>query len=369
VLTGSTDQEPLPQDVATLQRRLEASEAERELLKLMIEKLRVQLARRNRAEFGPSSERFADGQATLLEEPIPDERPVAKGAARPAANSPEVDRSLPAQLTREQHVHRPATSAAHHDTNGHPCGCTACGGRMRQIGADVSEQLEYVPSHFRVIRHVRPKLACVSCASIVQASAPSRPIARGVAGPGLLAHVMVAKFCDHLPLYRQSRIYARDGVDIDRSTMAGWLEQSCKLLDPLVAALGRYVLAASKLHADDTPVKVLAPGNGKTKTGRLWVYVRDDRPAGNPAAPAAWFCYSPDRRGERPERHLAQFRGILQADAYSGWTGLYEDGRVKEAACWAHARRPWWDLYLSTGRIFLADVLSKVHHTGQTGGR
>lgn len=155
---------------------------------------------------------------------------------------------------------------------------------------------------------------------------------------------------DHLPLYRQSRIYARDGVAIDRSTMAGWLDQSEELLDPLVAALGRYALAGAKVHADDTPVPVLSPGLGKTKTGRLWVYVRDDRPAGSPDAPAVWFRYSPDRKGEHPQQHLRAFNGILQADAYGGWNRLYDAGRITEAACWAHARRPWWDLYLSSGK-------------------
>jgi transposase len=207
-----------------------------------------------------------------------------------------------------------------------------------------------VPAHFKVIRHVRPKLACVSCQTIFQAAAPRRPIARGVAGPAILAHVMVAKYCDHLPLYRQSRIYARSGVELERSTLAGWVDQGDQLLDPLVAALGRYVLVAAKVHADDTPVKVLAPGTGKTKTGRLWVYVRDDRSAGNPAPPAAWFCYSADRKGDHPQEHLRKFKGILQADAYGGWTRLYDKGHIVEAACWAHARRPWWDLYLSTGR-------------------
>ena len=215
----------------------------------------------------------------------------------------------------------------------------------RPLGADVSHHLEYVPGRFKVIRTVRPKLACTKCEAIFQAAAPSRPIPRGVAGPGLLAHVMVSKFCDHLPLHRQSRIYARDGVDIDRGTMAGWVEQVHTLLDPLVAALGRYALGGAKVHADDTPVKVLAPGEGKTRTGRLWVYVRDDRPAASTDPPAAWYRYSPDRKGEHPRRHLGAFNGILQADAYGGWNGLYDSGRVSEAACWAHARRPWSDLY------------------------
>lgn len=214
----------------------------------------------------------------------------------------------------------------------------------------MSEQLEYVPAHFKVIRHVRPKLACVSCQSIFQAAAPSRPITRGVAGPGLLAHVMVSKYCDHIPLYRLSGICARSGVHIDRSTMAGWVDQGDQLLDPLVAALGRYTLAAAKVHADDTPVPVLEPGLGRTKTGRLWVYVRDDRPAGATEPPAAWYQYTPDRKGEHPQRHLRHYRGVLQADAYGGWGKLYDTGQITEAACWAHARRPWWDLYLSTGK-------------------
>jgi len=351
------DLDELPADVTVLRQHLQASRAEVELLKLMVAKLRLQLTRRNRALFGASSERFDDAQGSLIEAPALDElaarKPGSKttrDAAPQAANTPEIDRSLPAHLPRETHEHRPAVTEAHHDASGTPCGCSACGGRLRRIGADVSEQLEYVPAHFKVIRHVRPKLACTKCQTIFQADAPSRPIARGVAAPALLAHVMVGKFCDHLPLHRQSRIYARSGVELDRSTLAGWVAQAGELLDPVLDALGRYVLAASKLHADDTPVKVLAPGAGKTRTGRLWVYVRDDRPAGSPAPPAAWYRYSPDRKGEHPAQHLKNFRGTLQADGYGGWSGLYDSGRVREAACWAHARRPWWDLYLSTGR-------------------
>lgn len=341
----------LPHSVDALLRVVEARDAEVTLLKLMIQKLKLQLARRNRAQFGASSERFEDGQGSLIEAALLDEIAAPKPAGKPvspAANT-EVDRSLPAHLPRDDQIHRPATTAAHHDNDGQACGCTACGGRLRRIGADVSEQLEYVPSHFKVIRHVRPKLACVKCQTIFQADAPSRPIARGLPGPGLMAHVMVSKYCDHIPLYRQSRIYAREGVELDRSTMAGWVARGDELIDPLLAALGRYVLAAEKVHADDTPVKVLDPGAGKTKTGRLWVYVRDDRPAGNPAPAAAWYRYSPDRKGEHPRDHLHKYRGILQADAYGGWAQLYGGG-VVEAACWAHARRPWWELYQSSGR-------------------
>ncbi|WP_088279039.1 IS66 family transposase [Ideonella sp. A 288] len=345
----STPTHPTP-TIDSLLRVIEARDSEVALLKLMVDKLKLQLLRRVRAEFGSSSEQL-DTQINLIDFTAVQTQPAAAAPARtPPANAPEIDRSLPSHLPRVAEVHRPDATAAHHDTAGQRCGCTACGGRLRQIGQDVSEQLEYVPSHFKVIRHVRPKLACVTCQTIFQAAAPSRPIARGVAGPGLIAHVMVSKYCDHIPLYRQSGIYARDGVEIDRSTMAGWVDRGDRLLDPLVAALARYTLAGAKVHADDTPVPVLSPGLGKTKTGRLWVYVRDDRPAGSKDAPAAWYQYSPDRKGEHPQRHLGSYSGILQADAYGGWNKLYDSGHVTEAACWAHARRPWWDLYLSTGK-------------------
>jgi transposase len=185
--------------VDTLLRVVQARDAEVVLLKLMVQKLKLQLARRNRTLFGTSSERFEDGQSSLIEPALLDEIAAPKPAGKPvspAANT-EIDRSLPAHLLRDEQVHRPATTAAHHDSDGRDCGCTACGGRLRRIGADVSEQLEYVPSHFKVIRHMRPKLACVKCQSIFQADAPSRPIVRGLPGPGLLAHVMVSKYCDH----------------------------------------------------------------------------------------------------------------------------------------------------------------------------
>jgi transposase len=334
----------LPEDAPSLKLRLVAAEGEVLRLKLMVDKLTLQLSRRLRSQFGASSERFDEGQASFIEPAVLDELPRPKAPPASASNA-ALDRSLPEHLPREQREIRPQVSSAHHDALGQPCGCTACGGRLRSLGADVSHHLEYVPGRFKVIRTVRPKLACSKCEAIHQAAAPSRPIPRGLAGAGLLAHVMVSKYCDHVPLYRQSRIYAREGVDIDRATMAGWVEQVHALLDPLVAALGRYVLQAPKVHADDTPVKVLAPGRGKTRTGRLWVYVRDDRPAASSDPPAAWYRYSPDRKGEHPRVHLGHFGGILQADAYGGWNGLYDSGRVIEAACWAHARRPWWELY------------------------
>jgi transposase len=232
---------------------------------------------------------------------------------------------------------------------------------LSKLGEDVSEMVEYVPASFFVVRHVRPKLSCTKCDHIVQAAAPTRPIERGVAGPGLLAHVLVSKYADHLPLYRQSEIYARYGVELERSTLADWVGGTSELLDPLVETLRRYVMAAGKVHADDTPVPVLAPGNGKTKTGRLWTYVRDDRPAGDTAAPAVWFAYSPDRKGEHPEQHLRQFRGALQADAYAGFNQLYkEDGRIQEVACWAHVRRKFYDLQEAHASPIAREALERI---------
>jgi transposase len=353
--------EVLPEDADALRQVVQARDAEIRMLRLVVHKLKLQLARRSRMIFGSASERFADGspaaQGSLLEGEVLDgldpKKPTAAAVSPPsntAANDKTVDRSLSAHLPREPQVHRPDATSAHHDAQGRPCGCGECGGRLREIGRDVSEQLEYVPGRFKVVRHVRPKLACVRCQRVFQAAAPSRPIARGLPGPALMAHVMVGKYCDHQPLYRLSGIFARDGVELDRSTLAGWVDKGDALIDPLVVAIRRYALASDKIHGDDTPVKVLAPGTGKTRTGRLWVYVRDDRPAGDPSPRAAWFAYSPDRGGEHPEEHLRGFRGALQADAYAGWPRLYATGHVLEVACWAHARRKWWDLFVAGKR-------------------
>lgn len=309
-----------------------------------IEHLKLLLAKLHRMQFGRKSEKLAR-QIEQLElrleelesngsepEPKTPEPPPIIPSSTPRAARP-TGRALPAHLPRETRQHKPKETV-----------CPQCQGELRKLGEDVAEVLEYVPASFRVIRHVRTKLSCTQCDCIVEAEAPSRPIERGIAGPGLLAHVLVSKYADHLPLYRQSEIYARQGVELERSTMADWVGGCSKLLDPLVEVLRRYVMSADKLHADDTPVPVLAPGQGKTKTGRLWTYVRDDRPAGNQAAPAVWFAYSPDRKGEHPAKHLEKFRGILQADAYAGFNQLYLSGLILWAACWSHCRRHFYDL-------------------------
>src|SRR3984957_8483375 len=250
---------------------------------------------------------------------------------------------------REVETHAPAASE-----------CAECGSQLSKLGEDVAEVLEWIPASFKVIRHVRPKLCCSKCDVIVQAEAPSRPIARGLAGPGLLAHVIVSKYADHLPLYRQSEIYAREGVELERSTLADWVGGASQLLAPLVEVLRRHVLSATKLHADDTPVPVVAQGNGKTKTGRLWTYVRDDRPAGDATPAAVWFAYSPDRKGEHPHAHLGNFTGTLQADGYAGFDAVYETGRIQEAACWAHVRRKFYDLHVAHKSQVAAEAIERI---------
>lgn len=228
-------------------------------------------------------------------------------------------RPLPEHLPRGTRNYPPKQAA-----------CPDCGGALKHLGEDVSEILEYVPARFKVIRQVRPKLACACCERIVQAEAPSRPIERGVAGPGLLAHVLVSKYCDHLPLYRQSGIYVREGVGLERSTLADWVGGTSALLAPLVEALRRHVMAATKLHADDTP----------------------------PAA--VWFAYTPDRKGEHPKAHLSNFTGTLQAGGYAGFDQIYEAGRIREAACWAHVRRKFYDLVVAHKSQTAAEALERI---------
>jgi transposase len=349
----------LPNDVDALkgivlghEAAIEAAEALLISQKLELEKLRFEIACLKRMKFGRSSEQL-DAQLTQMQLTLEDlEASLAEMPERalPVPKEPPakpVRRPLPAHLPREEIVH--AT----------PCACPACGGKLRPLGEDVSEMLEYIPGRYQVIRHVRPKLSCANCQTIVQAPAPSRPIARGLAGPGFLAHVLVSKYADHLPLYRQSQIYEREGLDLDRSTLADWVGGASQLLEPLVNSLGRYVMTAQKLHADDTPVPVLCPGRGTTKQGRLWTYVRDDRPAGNDQPPAVLFRYSPDRKGERPRAHLEPFVGILQADAYAGFDRLYGE-RIQEAACWAHARRKFYDIHVADKSPIAAEALDRI---------
>jgi transposase len=351
---NTLDPEALKALVLAQHSELASRETEIESLKLLILKLK-------RMQFGPRSEKF-NHEIRQLELKLEDletneaanEPPPVQPAAIASIATPSrkpARRPLPADLPRETVTLAPKQEA-----------CPDCGGKLRALGEDASETLEYVPACFKVIRTVRPKLSCACCSRIVQELAPSRPIDRGLSGPALLAHVLVAKYADHLPLYRQSEIYAREGVDLDRSTLADWVGGASRVLAPLVNALRRYVLSAGKLHGDDVPVPVLAPGNGKTSTGRLWTYVRDDRPAGSGEAPAVWFAYSPDRKGEHPAGHLKSFCGTLQADGYAGFNRLYEQGRIVEAACWAHVRRKFHDLYQAHRSPIAAEALERIGH-------
>jgi len=330
---------------------------------LQIEHLKAQLAVLRRARFGRSSEKL-DREIEQLELVLGElEESVAESNARteqarqerasparakPTDRKPGGRKPLPAHLPREQVIHQP------------PPACVCCGGKvLRKIADDLTEVLEYVPSSFKVMQHVRPKLSCRDCETIVQAALPSFPIERGRPGPGLLAHVAVSKYADGV-------IYARQGVDLDRSTMADWMGSAAALLRPLVEAIRQHVCAGPVLHADDTTVPVLAPGLGRTRTGRLWAAVRDERTWAGAAPPAAFYCYSPDRKGEHAEALLGQCRGFLHADGYGGFQSLYMPDpktglpRLTEVGCWSHARRKVYEVYEATASPLAKEALERI---------
>lgn len=346
----SLDVASLPDDARLLKALLTAANAEIGSRDRLIERLTLQLARLRRMQFGSSSEKVAREIEQLelaLEEALVETAAAAALIPEPVVTTRPFRQPLPEHLPRDEIVHAPA------------CVCPGCGGALRPFGEDVTEQLDYVPASFRVTRHVRSRLSCRTCDRIVQAPLPSLPIERGRPGAGLLARVLVAKYADHLPLYRQSAIYAREGVDLARSTLADWVGRSAILLEPLVDALARHVMGGATLHADDTPVPVLAPGAGRARTGRLWTYVRDERGHGGEAPPAALFRYAPDRKGERPAAHLRSFTGHLHADGYAGFDRLYGT-KVAEVACWAHVRRKFFDIHAATGSAVAAEAIERI---------
>ncbi|TAG44442.1 MAG: IS66 family transposase [Betaproteobacteria bacterium] len=388
--TTATIKRTLPSDVQSLHAMVlerEAMVLERDLL---IETLKLQIARMKRARFGASSEKL-DTQILQLELIVEDlestlsahqtnvAAAVTAAAADATAQTNACDgvaassstperRALPEHLPRERVVYAPVGALAQA-----ACGCKHCGAdekHLTELGTDESEILEYVPGRFKVLVQVRPKYLCGGCKTISQAEAPHRPLARSYAGASLLAHVLTAKYADHLPLYRQSEIYAREGVELSRSTLADWVGGACQLLDPLVQSLAHYVKGATKLHADDTPVPVLQPGRGTTKTGRLWTYVRDDCNAPTdsrfPEPAAVWFAYSPDRKGEHPALHGKDFKGILQAGGYAGFERLYQrfdehgSPEIAEAACWAHVRRKFFDLHTLQASSVALEALNRI---------
>lgn len=360
----------LPNDIDELKQLVLAAEAGLLAKTLEAEKLKFELARLKRMQFGQSSERL-DRQIEQLElkleeieesscaaddadneQPTPAESP-AKPEQEALGKPPR--RKLPDHLPRREERHEPSA-----------CTCPRCGSeRMRQVGQDVTEVLEYVPGRFEVVRHVRPAYSCAKCEAMAQAPMPDLPIPRAMASASVLAHVIISKYADHLPLYRQAEIYARDGLDLDRSLLASWVGKAAWLLKPLAERIGEHVMAGPVIHADDTPVPVLAPGNGKTKTGRLWIYLRDERQHSGPAPPAVLYRYTPDRKGEHCRKHLVDFRGHLHADGYSGFAELYESAgdkpaAVTEVACWAHVRRGFFDVHKATGSAIAREALEQI---------
>lgn len=335
-----------------------------------IEKLKVQLAALRRERYGRSSERLAAeiGQLEMLIGDLEEDQAEQAAAekARRAKGKPDTPRKpalrrpLPAHLPRETILHEPVLACR--------CGCTDPA-RLTRLGEDVTEVLEKIPARLKVIRHVRPRYACRACESILQAASPDLPIERGRPGPGLMAHVLVSKYLDGLPLYRLSGILAREGVAIERQTLADWVGHGAWWLRPLAEAIGAHALAQGVVWTDDTPIRVLAPGRGRTRLGRFWVYAFDPRPWGGPKGghgpPAAFYCYSPDRKGERPREHLAGYAGWLHADAYAGYNALTavksdKPRRITHVACMAHARRELFKVHQATKSLITEEGLRRI---------
>ncbi|MEQ1864978.1 MAG: IS66 family transposase [Micropepsaceae bacterium] len=356
------DLDNLPHDTALLHRLVrdmaEAMETDRTQLgaaQTEVERLHTIIRQLQRAQFGRRSERLDPDQLQLGIEDLNADiaRAIEPCEPKPApptdGSSKAKSRALPEHLPRQDVVL---------DVAGRTCPC--CGGALHEVGESISEMLDWVPAQLRVVRIRRPKFGCRGCGKMHQAAAPERAIAKGLATPSLLAHVLVSKYCDHLPLYRQAQIFARHGVEMERSTLANWVGGAFWWLESLHQRLAAHVFASDKLFADDTPLPVLDPGRGRTKTGRLWVYARDDRPWCGPSPPAAVYFYSPDRKGERPATHLEKFKGVLQVDGYAGFERLTQGGKVVLAACWAHARRKFYDVHEATGSPIAAEALRRI---------
>jgi transposase len=346
-----SETQALPDDPAELREAAEGLVALVKSQALRIAKLEHQLAGLRRHRFGSTSESLDQLQLRFEDEEIAaarTERAMPPSDLGAAPKGVPRRKPLPADLPRRETVFSPG------DT------CGACGGRLKPLGEDVTEELDYLPGRFVVNRIVRPRLACACCEAVCQASLPSRPIERGRPGPGLLAHVLVAKYGDHLPLYRQSQIFEREGIDLDRSTLADWVGKATALLEPLADAIGGHALGGQAIFADDTPIKLQAPGDGRTRTARIWTYVRDERPWLGPAPPAARYRFTVDRKGEHPARHLQGFRGWMHADGYSGFNELFRAGGVREVACLAHIRRKFVDVFQAEGSVVAEEALKRI---------
>jgi transposase len=350
IAPAMADPNTMPDDIDALRTALIAeqqmrreAEARASGAEAIVAHLKLMIAKLRHDRFGASSERgrkLLDQMELELEE--------LEAAATEDASTTAKDGTVVHAFTRRKPVRAPLPEHLPRErvVIPGPTACPCCGGRLSKLGETITESLESVPRQWKVVQTVREKFTCRSCESITQPPAPFYPIARGRAGPNLLALILTSKFCDHQPLNRQSDAYAREGIDLDVSTLADWVGACTATLAPLVTLIRAHVMAGERIHGDDTTVPVLA--KGRTITGRLWTYVRDDRPFAGPAPPAAMFFYSPNRSGEHPSQHLAGYAGILQADAYAGFNDLYvparKPGPVTEAACWAHGRRKFYEL-------------------------
>lgn len=346
----------LPDDVEMLQQMVRALVVERTSLdeaQAEIERLRLIIRKLQHDQYGRKAERLDGDQLQLGLEDLGADLARAEAKLAPSAIETSAKPTDAVRLSLPEHLPREDVRL---DPDYRACPC--CGGKLHLIGETVSEMLDHVPARLRVIRVCRPRYGCRACNTIHQVAAPERPIAKGLATPGLLAHVLVSKYCDHLPLYRQSQILARQDVKIERSTLANWVGGACWWLEPLQARVAEHVFGSHKLFADDTPIPVLDPGRGRTRTGRLWVYARDDRPWRGSDPPAVVYLYSPDRRAERPLSHLAGFKGIVQVDGYPGFEKLHADIRL--AACWAHARRKFYEVNQATASPIAAEALRRI---------
>ncbi len=320
----------LPEDPTELRQVSTLLAAEVKALTLKVEQLQHQLHGANRHRFGSKSEGMDQLQLFVENEEIAE---AATEAVEAMPAEPVEPKAKPKRKPLPDHLERiEQVLSAGED-------CPECGGDLSKLGEDVTCELEYIPGRFVVNKIIRPRMSCRRCEAISQAPLPSRPIERGRPGPGLLAHVLVSKFADHLPLYRQSQIYAREGVDLDRSTMADWVGKSTALLAPLAEAIAKRVKDGAALFADDTPLKMLAPGNKKTKTARIWAYVRDERPWFGQSPPCVWYQFTVDRKGEHPVKHLSGNQGWMHADGYAGFNGIFGEVKAAEVACMAHIRR------------------------------
>jgi|TARA_R100000501_G_scaffold14813_1_gene26860 transposase len=332
---------------------LEAALAARDTL---IDTLRFQLAQLRRMTFGQSSEKLSAQieQLELTLEELEGEAAVAdvrQATSAQRSERPSPVRSLPPHLPRDEQRIEPETGR---------CNCPECGGTLRPLGEDSDEILDVLPVQWRVIRTIRPKYSCRACEKIVQAPARAKAVARGKASFGTLAHVVVSKFDHHLPLYRQAEMMAAQGLDIDRSTLAGWAGQAAQLLDPIVSRIREEGLKAAKIHSDDTPVPMLVPGKGKTAQGRLWAYVVDDRASGANGPPLVWYKFTQTRSGTHPQTELKTFTGLLQADGYAGYAKLYGGNRIQEVACWAHFRRKIFENHQTSPTPLTTDLLERI---------